>query len=53
MIVPLNPRSLLTVIVDALEEPGAIAREDGLGAMEKSGPCTMKFPNMVVGWTVQ
>jgi hypothetical protein len=46
LIVPLNPRSLLRVMVEVLDEPCAIAREDGLDTIEKPGPCTVKVPTM-------
>ncbi len=51
--VPLNPFSLVRVKVDVLEEPWLIAREDGLGTMEKPGASTTNAPTIVVGWTVQ
>ena len=44
--VPVNPRSLLSVMVEVLDEPCTIVREDGVDTIEKPGPCTMKVPVM-------
>ena len=52
LIVPVNPCSLLMVMVDVLDELCPIVSEDGFDAIEKPG-CTMKVPSMLVGWTVQ
>jgi len=46
LIVPLNPRSLLRVMVDVLDKPWPIVREDGFGTIEKPGGSTMKVPTM-------
>ena len=35
--VPVNPRSLLRVMVDVADEPCKTVREDGLDAIEKPG----------------
>ena len=47
-IVPLNPFSLLRVIVEVPDEPCLIATEDGLGTIEKPGWRTTKVPTIVV-----
>lgn len=44
LIVPVNPCSLLRVMVDVLDELRPIANEDGFDVMEN--PCTMKVPTM-------
>lgn len=46
LIVPLNPRSLVRVIVEVLDEPCKIVSEDGFAAIEKPGAWTMKVPTM-------
>ena len=53
LIVPLNPRWLLRVMADVLDEPCTMVREDGLDNIEKPGTSTMKVPFMAKGWTVQ
>jgi len=53
LIVPLNPRSLLRVMVEVLDDPCTIVRDDGFDTIENPGPSTMKVPFMAKGWTVQ
>ena len=44
LIVPVNPCSLLRVMIDVLDELCPIVNEDGFDVMEN--PCTMKVPTM-------
>ena len=54
LIVPLNPFSLLRVMVDVLDELCPIVSEVGFDAMEKPGAgLTTKDPTILNGWTVQ
>lgn len=46
LIVALNPRSLLRVMVEVLDEPCTIVSEDGFDTIEKPGACTTKVPTM-------
>jgi len=54
LIVPVNPFSLLRVMVDVLDELCPIMSEDGFDVIEKPGVgLTVKDPTILVGWTVQ